>query len=543
MIFVFGCLSYFSIHAAPICEDLARASCAPGRYDDGTGVVRSEREVADQLSQYAQNLKPNIDAQVLQLIRSREGQYFKQKAMGALGLSELPVCQSTQPQMRQQCEQNIVEGVSELIQNSTIKSLVRNTVLPRYGNLEDLAFIARDENYLKIVANVNTKIETDLVDKAQLDEIKNKTFPDVKKEVIARLRELNIPSEQLNFMITKINAISFEGSNCPGDEKDKKDFISNLLTSNAYYSPAQNSIKVCAGYLLQSTSAFHIVNTLAHEIAHSIDPCNIDRGPQGVGFHYSAKNNVVKSEQEYPVSKVIQCLRAPTSVAARNFQLEENERIQQQLALQAQQMEQMRQMQLQRAQAATVSGTGGSVTAGLMGMPSPYALGGALGGFGGAAPPVIKPVNFCDKDQIGESFADWVSAETLPRFIKKNYNLSTEQYQTGYSNVKRLACLVPTDLEASRAGNTDEHPIPSDRINKIYLSNPKIREQMGCTDPKNKNAVYCDNVSTYGGGIAVSATSTAGPAGSGGVSAPPTVTPSGAPVVAPPTVQPTGVSR
>jgi len=310
-------------------------------------------------------------------------------------------------------------------------------------------------------------------------------------------------------MITKINSIIFNDTNCASNKE--KDFISNLLTSNAYYSPAKNSIKICAGYLLQSTCAFHIVDTLAHEIAHSFDPCEIDYGPQDSGFHYSVKTDAVKSEQEYPVSKVIQCLRSSSSVAARNFQLEENEKIQQQLILQAQQIKLMQQQQQQ-----LYGGVKAPVAAITTNLPD-----GGGGIMQGMTSPPVKPVNFCEKDQISESFSDWIAAETLPRYIKKNYNLSSEQYQTGYSNTKRVGCILRLDADAARRENTDEHPLAADRINKIYLSNPKIREQMGCAERENKKAVYCDNVSTYGGGLGGRATSVTSTLINGGVGMPP----------------------
>ncbi|MGZ3727080.1 MAG: hypothetical protein ACXVBD_14855 [Pseudobdellovibrio sp.] len=423
--------------------------------------------------------------------------------------------------------------MSALVENQTIKSILPGSVTNRTANLEDLAYVTRDQFFTEIVKNVGSKMEKDLIDKAQVDKIKNQIFPDVKKMIIQRLSELNLPPEQLASIKTKINAIKFEGAYCgPTKETEKNDFISNLLTNNADYNVATNSIRMCAGLLLQSTSAFGIVNILAHEISHSFDPCSLDYGPQDADFHYTNRNDLDKSQQEFPLSKVVQCLRSPSSVGARNFQLEDNIQALQEMERERQLAAQQMQIYQQQGGASpySVSGTMGS---GGYGVPLPaggYGTYPAMGGTVSAEPPT-KPVTFCDKDQITESFADWMSAETLPRYMKKNYNLTADQYKTGYSNAFRSICFVYADPDSARNTSKDEHPLTEDRINKIFLSNPQIRSQMGCGNTENKNAVYCSNQNSFNGGIGnppiptaadsgpATAPTTANPGGSGGPAA------------------------
>jgi hypothetical protein len=119
------------------------------------------------------------------------------------------------------------------------------------------------------------------------------------------------------------------------------------------------------------------------------------------------------------------------------------------------------------------------------------------GGFGAgtsapttAVPDDGKPT-FCSNDQIGESFADWMAAEVLPNYMEQNYKLTTQQYQYGYGNARRLICRISENASQSRANNGDDHPLIEDRINRILLMNPKVRQQMGCA-PSVSDRVYCD---------------------------------------------------
>lgn len=517
-LFFITSFQFLILQAAPICEDLAKATCAPGRYDDGTGVVRSERDVQDKLTEYANQIKPEIDQQVRRVFEQTDGTHFKQKAIAALGLNALPVCQSRHPAMILQCETNAIEGVSELIQNTTIKSLLPNAGNNRVGNLEELAYITRDNRYLSIVQNINEKLNKDLIDQSKVDKIKNQIFPNVKKAMIDRLRQLNIPSEKLNFMINKINGNVFAGANCT--EEEGGDVASNVLLNNANYTPMNETIRFCSGLLLQSDSEFTIAGILAHELAHSIDPCNINKGPADYGFHYTDEKDIAKCQTEYPLSNVIQCLRSPRSVAARNYTAERN------FLMQQQQMQMQQMMQAQQ-----LAGRGLSAPNSPNSRP-PINLGGGIGGgmsgyYGAmgvsAANPAPTIPNFCEEDQIGESFSDWMMAEALPLYMEKNHRLSKEQFQIGYSNVFRTFCTNANYTDQARQDYVGKHPIKQDRYNKITLSNPKIREQMGC-QAANPNAVYCDNVSTYSdslGGNPVYIPSGLGGVGIGGVPANP----------------------
>ena len=100
---------------------------------------------------------------------------------------------------------------------------------------------------------------------------------------------------------------------------------------------------------------------------------------------------------------------------------------------------------------------------------------------------------FCEEDQIGESFCDWMAAEVLPVYMAENHKLTTDQYRNGYANVFRLVGDIQPDKPSNIKNRVkDVHPAKADRINKILLTNPKVRGQMGCP-PQHPDYIYCDS--------------------------------------------------
>jgi hypothetical protein len=103
--------------------------------------------------------------------------------------------------------------------------------------------------------------------------------------------------------------------------------------------------------------------------------------------------------------------------------------------------------------------------------------------------------NYEDRDQLGESFADWFSAEILNDVTKHMTlavrNSSAQVFGNGISNVMRPVCSQYTSAEDQEyyANTIDEHPNDKDRI-ELLLAQPGIRARMGCS-PKGKK-IYCD---------------------------------------------------
>jgi hypothetical protein len=91
---------------------------------------------------------------------------------------------------------------------------------------------------------------------------------------------------------------------------------------------------------------------------------------------------------------------------------------------------------------------------------------------------------FCGgTDQIGEAFSDWMGTEILADYMEKNMSsLSQKKKMNGISNLSSRFCYEGSGF--------DVHPDSKLRIDRLLMANPKIRDQIGCSTPKN-NVHYC----------------------------------------------------
>ncbi|MEK6555077.1 MAG: hypothetical protein AABZ31_07555, partial [Bdellovibrionota bacterium] len=472
-------------------------ACAPGSYDDGTGKVRSEAEIADEMSAFVAKTKQNIGARFKESLTDSKNVYFKDMAMAALGLQGAPQCMSNESAQQDACVNNLIEGLTNLAQKQALGDLLPKIGLERRGNLKDLEYLTENGVFQRVVAEVNNQVKKDLGREAMEKKIREDIFPKLQVLIAERIKKLQIPPDQKRVMVNKINAIEFRGTNC-SEVGAGETAISSLLFPNAMYNPNSNTFKFCGGYLTQSNSEFQIAMSIGHELSHSIDPCRIADGPEGLAFKYSETTDIKKLEAEYPIKNVVQCLRDSRSIGARpaggtsgSGQATAN---------------------MLNLLAGAVSGTGynpygmtypsepnqgttsapfsGStqlkrerVRVGVARSPEPAATAGAPM-YGGTPPP--QKASFCGNDQITESFSDWMSSEVLPDYISQNHKLTVDQYRTGYGNARRPICATG---EKEKGG---VHPAIADRINKIILANPKIRTQMGCPAQKD-GLLYCDS--------------------------------------------------
>lgn len=456
---IFHTISVAAGDVSPLCSDLARFACAPGSYKDGTGEIKSESEISKFMSAYAEESRTILRDRFQKILSGSENSYFKDVAIAGLGLKNSPRCTSTASDDVASCRETLIDGLTTIAQKQALGPLMPQTGLARAGNLRDLEYITQNSAYQKVIRELNNRVQKELGNPEMSKKIQDKVFPKIKELIVARLKQLSIPDVQRNLMISKLNSISFEGTSCEEfggkNSRSNAEVVSSLLVPNAFYDPSRNTFKLCSGYLLQSTSEFQIATTIAHELTHSIDPCYIARGPEDMGFKYSNSQDLKKMESEYPIKNIIQCLRDSRSVGA---------------------------------QSSGLASPGVPVKTGPYGATID-ADGYSAGGSGMQNQPVVKK-SFCEGDQIGESVADWMAVEVLPKYIAENFKLTTEQYRIGYANARRLICRL--DREDTNHFGFDEHPTTENRINKIILVNPKVRAQMGCPE-KHPEFIYCDS--------------------------------------------------
>ena len=177
-------------------------------------------------------------------------------------------------------------------------------------------------------------------------------------------------------------------------------------------------------------SEYQLVDTISHELAHSIDPCNIQldfKLNSAPIINYEGSDN---PEKIYPFP-IIECLRSEGSIQA--FRPDYNS----------------------------------------------------------------YPFPFChDKDQINESFCDWLSAEILFRHMNSNSKLSgndKNQHINGIASLFRPACNPTDGLGPSRLGQDTDgpHPATIDRLERIFLAHPGIRRKL-CGENVKSEVRYCD---------------------------------------------------
>lgn len=468
MIFVVAVLISPMVFAdvSPLCNDLARTSCAPGSYKDQTGSVKSSSEIQRFMTAYAEKSRIQLHDKFQKILDNSDNSYFRDLALSGLGLKNSPQCSSQSEEDKKSCRENLIDGLTTLAQKQTLSPLMPTASLSRMASLSDTAYILQNDTYQSVINDLTNQAQSDLSNPEVEKKIKDKIFPQIKSLMIERINELHIPDDQKSFMVGKIKSIQFAGSNCTELNRsgygttggNSGEVVSSLLVPNAFYDSARNTFKFCSGFLLQSTSEFQIAMTIGHELSHSIDPCQIAFGPTDMGFKYKSSDDLKKMEQEFPLKNVLLCLRDPSSVEAKNLS-----------SMQAGQM--------------GYGNGNGSGSGEYENYPMPVA------GAGMPQQQQLKP-SFCNNDQITESFSDWMGSEVLPRYIQKNYSLTPEQYREGYANANRINCWSYPDT--SDNFNFKVHPAIGKRINKIMLVNPKIRIQMGCP-AKHPENTYCDS--------------------------------------------------
>ncbi len=419
---------FINLSFSGVCDSLSDLACAPGKFSDGTGTVPSESEVRHARSQYEQSARKHLSMEFTSLINNPDNSFFKESAKQAFGLTDFPACTGSSTKDKSDCDQNIIEGLTNLGENNILE-----TKVDRLGDLESLDFIRRNHMFTSVLDKVTANAEKQLGTEPIKKKIQNTVFPGIKNALITKINSWPLDTKQKQLMISKIKSIRFEGSKCSSFGSN----IKSLLKPNAYYNASANTFSYCAGMISESSSDFTLAMIVAHELAHSIDPCNLSNSLNKIMGNSEVEGSVDVLDQQSPYANVISCLRDKASIGAKNFA----------------------EPPVQESQSNT---------------------------YGDPSPPSKETtrVSFCDLDQIGESFSDWVGAEILPEYIRAQHKLTKNQYINGYANAFRPLCKSFTDVDM-----VTEHPRSQERIDKIIISNPKVRKDMGC--PPEGKFVYC----------------------------------------------------
>jgi hypothetical protein len=418
-----------------VCESLHKLSCAPGDYDDGTGVAKNPSYPNSERELLKKELIEKAKSKFKDVLIKPENSYFRKTVLSATGLSMNPLCDDANKIPTENCLNLMLVGVADITANKMLNPFENKINQDEKGNFQDEIYVT-DSHVFK---NVEDQLMTEMKKRIGIDEIdkkvKDKIFPQVKEILISKI-ELMIQNPELRKkMQEKIRDIEYDGSDCSKDMTGTEN-IPGILIPNAFYEPTKNIFKFCSGLNIQNKSDFQMAFVIAHELSHSIDPCGITMGPSDYSFRYPENISKSQANQIFPFSTLLPCLRSKNSVNA------------------------IDQLEFDQKKTETETKT--------------------------------EFKSFCGGDQIGESFSDWMASEITPDYIEKNYKaLSTQQMRYGYSNIWRGMCG-----KENNTSSFDPHPLQERRTNYIILMQPKIRKQMGCPGQIN-GRVYCQVTVAY----------------------------------------------
>lgn len=442
LLWIFPLLSFSQTN---VCESLSNLACAPGKYKDGTGQVPSESEIERNRAEQEKKARLFFEAEFKKVLQNPDNEFFKESAKQSFSLTDSPQCNSKNAEDVKDCNDNLIEGLTNLAAKVSF-----NSRLERLGDLEAVTDLSQNHIFADIIERSRLKAKSDLNSDPLLAKIKNQTMPQMKNLFIKKINSFPLTTEQKKLMASKIKSLSFAGDDCSAFGNN----INAMFVPNAFYQPLSHTVRYCTGMAIRSSSDFTLGMIIAHEIAHSIDPCVLPMGLParnqfGKNQNDEASKTVLDLDQQTPLKNLIFCLRNERSIGAKNITPEKP-------------------------------------------LTPP-----ASEGNPSAAGKSEKPPKSLCADQIGESFCDWMAAELISEFIKNNHKLTTAQYINGYGNAFRPLCSSPNTENSDQEPR--RHPHTTDRIDKILLVNPSVRKDMGCPEEHSKN-IYCTPNSNIGYG-------------------------------------------
>jgi hypothetical protein len=434
-----------------VCDSLSGLACAPGTFEDGTGSVVKESELQKRRALEENKARKYFETEFKKALENPDNTYFREVSLQAFGLVDSPQCQEGLSSNSAVCNSNLLEGLVNL---ATVQSLGSGEI-DRLGDTRAIYDLEENNIFSGIVESAHQKAQSGLGADPVAQKIKEKMLPEIKNLLTAKIDTFPMTSEQKKIMRSKINSIQFEGLGCD----DFGQNINAMFIPNAYYNGPSNTFRYCSGMALESSSEFTLAMIIAHELAHSIDPCRIAEGfSKDAKFGETTNTDPVKLDEGSPYNALIRCLRDKKSIEAINLDMP----------------------------------SGGYGSSG--GPPSGNNTGPSSQQSPNSAPP--QEISLCN-DQVTESFCDWMGAEILSDYIKKNHKLSRDQFINGYANAYRPICKTRViSQNERRAGRMspdfpDVHPQSAQRIDRILLMNPDIRRDMGCPSRHSEN-IYCD---------------------------------------------------
>ena len=475
-----------------ICQNLAGFACSSGVYDDGTGFQKAGYDAAPNFSELQEKYRKMSEELFYKKLNNSDEEFdlFRLTALAATNQEFSPRCPNSTKAIRES-----KNGDGEIINLKECFKMVANDlsyylnadlfyldteeihISEKMGALEginkspeltNLIALQNQRQYLEIKDYIEGAIANDKYEKSKMEEIKGPIFKKIKSSFIDVLETKIHDPDTLEKLKAKVNGIKWSNLRCH-EEKSRGESIYEAFAPHAYYNSENNLINMCDGLLLGSTSEFPAVMAIAHELAHSIDPCNIEKGSTLTKVSFKRGVSYEEAERSYILPDLIGCLRSENSIKAEVRALTNAPRG----SYNSEFKSQLKDVNHKNWIPVDLSSSEGPTQ-------------------------VVKEIpfnGFCSDDQIGESVSDWFGVETLAHYADTHFkHLTPTQKRYGFANAVKPLCFRRPGIKEFKdliyPPQWDEHSEVKKRIDAILSSNPKIRKQMECQEP-NQKYIYC----------------------------------------------------
>lgn len=315
------------------------------------------------------------------------------------------------------------------------------------------------------------------------DEIKRseKLFVEAKGHIVKMLegRRNSANAKDINQMIAQVKAVQMKSLSVPIEWEELA--MQGCEAPNAYYTPGENTVTLCPQILNYPDGGLYSV--IAHELGHSIDSCNVANHPEQGKEIYPDKN---------PLKGVLSCLQSAQSIGAKVPSKDDLEkRIE----------EERDELLAEMKEMGDAEGGEDNFTDGTEAM-----FADRISEVGQFYDSQKHCASFIGSGHMQEAFSDWIATQAVTAKIKgmkesskaKEFAFSSQAIFLGLDcqNIKQVtmdrvkaaagkACSALEDYEnylqeADADDDYSSHPKASDRVNKIMMADPKMREALGC---------------------------------------------------------------
>jgi hypothetical protein len=404
-----------------LCETLPEYTCSEGMHADGTGTVQKVPPENISNEAIVKKHRALIDAGIAKFM----------KAASTNELSSLchPSSDSCKVQIPQRLSAAVLQSLGvDADDAGGASSVAKADDSESKRAIEASEGLRRSEKFTRLIQELRAQISQREVDPQKVKLLKSRVFPELKEGLLKKIATFPLVPSLRQKVLARVRRIRLDTSyQCDAG------IVPMLFVATSAYNANTNSIHVCEGLLGKNFSEFKLAQAIAHEMTHSFDPCNIADVLPAV-IRYSSTSDLAVRDSEYLWPEVLQCLRSQSSIGARAWPSDP-----------------------------VVSSSDDDSNHAKSDEPPYY--------------------DYCDKDQVIEVFADWMSAELFTTYISRHYpHLTRQQWYEGYSNIFRFNCYEKFEEQ-------DRHPAIAQRISRILVANPEVRQKLGCAAPTGLN--YC----------------------------------------------------